>query len=86
MKKKVLASIMATLVATTALFGCGSTSTDSGKSETSSLQEKADGEDQKASEEGIAYNDPTLAIDWGIPSDRVIISEKDKRNPFLRTV
>lgn len=37
-------------------------------------------------EEGIAYNDPTLAIDWGIPSDRVIISEKDKRNPFLRTV
>ena len=37
-------------------------------------------------EEGIAYNDPTLAIDWGIPSDRVIISDKDKRNPFLRTV
>ena len=56
MKKKVLASIMATLVATTALFGCGSSSGDAGKSETSSLQEKADGEDQKASERAIAYN------------------------------
>ena len=91
MKKKVLASIMATLVATTALFGCGSTSTDSGKSETSSLQEKADGEDQKASEEGIAYNGEEATVTyWHTHSDaeeevltEQIIPEFEKRYPKI---
>ena len=36
-----------------------------------------------ASEGAVAWNDPTLAIDWRIPADRVILSEKDKHHPFL---
>ncbi len=34
-------------------------------------------------EEGIIYNDPALAIDWKLPADKIIVSEKDMRNkPF----
>ena len=36
-----------------------------------------------ASEGAIAWNDPTLAIDWRIPAAQVILSEKDKHHPFL---
>lgn len=32
----------------------------------------------KESEFGIAYNDPDIAIDWMIPADKVITSEKDR--------
>ena len=37
----------------------------------------------KEAEGGLAYNDPALNIDWGVPGDRMILSEKDKRNPLL---
>ena len=36
-----------------------------------------------SSEGAIAWNDPTLAIDWRIPREAVILSEKDKHHPFL---
>ena len=32
-------------------------------------------------EGAIAWNDPTLAIDWQIPSDKVLLSEKDSHHP-----
>lgn len=31
----------------------------------------------KACEQGILYNDPALQIDWKIPSEQVIVSDKD---------
>lgn len=37
-----------------------------------------------ASEGAIAWDDPTLAIDWQIPPERIILSEKDKHHPFLK--
>ena len=37
----------------------------------------------KESEAGINYNDPTLAIDWRIPLEKAIISEKDVSLPGL---
>jgi dTDP-4-dehydrorhamnose 3,5-epimerase len=33
---------------------------------------------------GIKYNDPDLKIDWQIPEEDIILSEKDKSLPFLR--
>lgn len=34
-------------------------------------------------ESGIAWNDPTLNIDWGLPQEKVTLSEKDKHLLFL---
>ncbi len=36
-----------------------------------------------SSEGAIAWDDPDLAIDWRIPADKVILSEKDRRHPRL---
>ncbi len=38
---------------------------------------KCDNYYDKASESGIIYNDTTVKINWGIPEDEMIISEKD---------
>ena len=38
----------------------------------------------KESEGGIAFNDPDIKIDWKLPKDQLLISEKDKQLPFLR--
>ena len=46
-------------------------------SETASVLYKVDETYDKESERGIRYNDPTLAIDWQIHPDEVIVSEKD---------
>ena len=38
----------------------------------------------KESEGGIIFNDPELAIDWKIPQDKMIFSERDMSHPTLR--
>lgn len=50
-------------------------------SETADVMYKCDGYYDKSSEGGIIYNDPLLAIDWKVPADRVIVSEKDLQLP-----
>lgn len=44
---------------------------------------KCDNYYNKASERGIIYNDKTLNIDWGFPSKKLTLSEKDKNLPTL---
>ena len=36
------------------------------------------------SEAAIAWNDPDLAIDWMLPTDKVILSDKDRNHPTLK--
>lgn len=48
------------------------------------FQYKCDNFYAPQSEGAIAWNDPELHIDWRIPADKVILSEKDKRHPPLR--
>lgn len=33
---------------------------------------------------GVRFDDPELAIDWPLPEDKLILSEKDRHQPFLR--
>lgn len=32
---------------------------------------------------GLAWDDPVLGINWGMDADRAILSDKDRRNPYL---
>jgi dTDP-4-dehydrorhamnose 3,5-epimerase len=35
------------------------------------------------SERGVAWDDPTIAIDWGMPQTELTLAEKDRANPRL---
>lgn len=48
------------------------------------FQYKCDNFYAPQSEGAIAWNDPTLNIDWRIPADKVILSEKDTHHPLLK--
>lgn len=37
-------------------------------------------------EGAIVWNDPSIAIDWGVAEADIILSEKDKRNPTLAEI
>ena len=47
------------------------------------FQYKCDNFYNKESEGSVAWNDPQLAIDWRIPADKVLLSEKDKLSKYL---
>lgn len=53
-------------------------------SETAVFQYKCDNFYAPQSEGAIMWNDPDLAIDWPVPADKVILSEKDRRHPLLK--
>jgi dTDP-4-dehydrorhamnose 3,5-epimerase len=55
-------------------------------SETAVFFYKCDNYYSKPHERGIAYNDPQLNIDWQIPLDKAIISEKDLVLPKLSAI
>lgn len=48
------------------------------------FQYKCDNFYAPQSEGAIAWNDPYLNIDWRIPAEKVILSEKDKNHPCLK--
>ena len=43
---------------------------------------KADNYYAPEADAGIRWNDPDIAVDWGV--ENPILSEKDKKNPFLK--
>ena len=48
------------------------------------FQYKCDNFYAPQSEGALAWDDPDLGIDWRIPADKVILSEKDKHHPRLK--
>ncbi|MEP7254941.1 MAG: dTDP-4-dehydrorhamnose 3,5-epimerase [Ferruginibacter sp.] len=52
-------------------------------SKTAEVLYKCDALYNKESEGGIIYNDPGLNIDWMLPADKAIISEKDMEFPSI---
>ncbi|WP_394746699.1 dTDP-4-dehydrorhamnose 3,5-epimerase [Spongiimicrobium salis] len=53
-------------------------------SETAVFAYKCDNYYEKDAEGGLLYNDPFFSIDWQIPEDELIISEKDKILPTFK--
>lgn len=53
-------------------------------SENATVLYKCDNLYDKAAEGSIAYNDPSLAIDWKIPPDKIILSQKDRAHPSFK--
>lgn len=53
-------------------------------SEEAVFQYKCDNYYAPQSEGAVAWDDPDLAIDWKVPSDKVILSEKDRNHPMLK--
>lgn len=50
------------------------------------FQYKCDNFYAPASEGAIAWDDPDLGIDWRVPAEKVILSEKDRRHPRLKEI
>jgi len=50
-------------------------------SETAVFSYKCDNFYKKEAEGSVIWNDPELGIDWKIPAEAVILSEKDKDLP-----
>lgn len=50
------------------------------------FQYKCDNFYEPESEGAIAWNDPALGIDWKIPAEDIILSEKDKKHPVLAEI
>ncbi|MBP5644529.1 MAG: dTDP-4-dehydrorhamnose 3,5-epimerase [Bacteroidales bacterium] len=49
------------------------------------FQYKCDEYYHPESEGALAWDDPDLAIDWKLPADKVLLSEKDKHHPAFRS-
>lgn len=52
-------------------------------SETAIFAYKCDNFYNKSAEGGVRYNDPALNIDWRIPQEKMLLSDKDLILPFL---
>lgn len=53
-------------------------------SEEAVFQYRCDSYYAPQSEGAIAWNDPDLGIDWKVPQEDVLLSEKDMKHPFLK--
>ncbi|MFT3753643.1 MAG: dTDP-4-dehydrorhamnose 3,5-epimerase [Paludibacter sp.] len=53
-------------------------------SETAVFSYKCDNFYSPALERGLMYNDPALGIDWKIPGDKAIVSDKDLKHPLFK--
>lgn len=54
-------------------------------SDTATVIYKCDAFYHPESETGIKYNDPELNIDWKLPEDKILVSEKDRKLPSFKS-
>tara|TARA_A100001011_G_scaffold74243_2_gene76290 strand:+ start:871 stop:1443 length:573 start_codon:yes stop_codon:yes gene_type:complete len=52
-------------------------------SQTAVVSYKVDNYYNKATEASIAFDDPQLNIDWQLPDNKIVLSEKDKSHPIF---
>lgn len=52
-------------------------------SETAIFAYKCDNYYSPENDRGLAFNDPALGIDWGLPLDQLKLSDKDLKQPLL---
>ena len=52
-------------------------------SETASVMYKCDNYYNRECEGSIIYNDSVLQIDWKVPAEKMILSEKDRQHPVF---
>lgn len=50
------------------------------------FQYKCDNFYAPQSEGAVAWDDPDLGIDWGIPADKALLSDKDMKHPRLKDI
>ena len=55
-------------------------------SEEAVFQYKCDNPYMPSQEGAIAWNDPSLGIDWGLPEADILLSERDRHHPLLAGV
>lgn len=53
-------------------------------SESAVFQYKCDNFYHPEAEGALAWDDSTLAIDWRVPADRVLLSDKDRHHPLFK--
>ena len=53
-------------------------------SEEAVFQYKCDGYYAPQSEGSVLWNDPQVGIEWGIPAEDILLSEKDRNAPLLK--
>ncbi len=53
-------------------------------SETAIFTYKCDNLYHPEADGGIMFNDPDLAIDWKIPAEKMLLSDKDTKHPLLK--
>lgn len=52
-------------------------------SQTAVFQYKCDNSYSPENEGAILWNDPSLRIDWKLPAEHILLSDKDRKNPLL---
>jgi dTDP-4-dehydrorhamnose 3,5-epimerase len=52
-------------------------------SETAIFAYKVDNYYSPENDRGLAFDDPELSIEWGLPQDQLLLSEKDQKQPTL---
>lgn len=55
-------------------------------SDTVVFQYKTDNYYCPEAEGAVIWNDPELGIDWRLPADRIILSDKDRNNPSFNSI